>query len=240
MDTLFWKNLSPEIEILDSTKQFYKQYYYRLQIYAPGCGSIRCDDIGSDILQRRAWTRSYNRGGSWWSKKLITYLNEANVGFLYGLKDLYYEYPDAKIRCEEPNISIFSVDELTVQSIASSIDPDRRANICSITGPANEELKNVLTSNIILVKRPPKYRYRVWFKEKQFDEKTRQQVLDYLTNLGDLVKMTEHTKESLSKPYDWIWGCYFYTNDEGVVTFVRLLHPDLVREVSELVCLSNK
>lgn len=240
MDTSFWKNLSPHIKIESSTKQFYKQYYYKLDIYAPGCKSVRCDDIAMNLARRQIHIRDYNRGGSWYDKRLAKYLKEADVGFLYSLKDLYYEYPEVKIRTEEPKISIYATDELMIQSVAQAIDSDHREKILSVTGPENEELKKLLKSNTILVKKTPKYRYRVWFKEKQFDEPVRQQVLNYLTELGDLVRMTDHTRASLAKPYNWIWGCYFYTNDEGVATFVRLLHPDLVREVSEFVCLDNK
>jgi hypothetical protein len=240
MDTSFWKSLSPEIKIESSVKQFYKQYYYKLDIYAPGCKSIRCNDVASNLYSRREHIRVYNYSGSWFDKKLAKYLKEADLGFLLGLKDIYYEYPDVKIRCEEPRMSIYATDELMIQSVAKSIDPDHRNKIISITGPENEELKAVLTANTILVKKPPKYRYRVWFKEKQFEEETRQQVYNYLTGLGDLVRMSEHTRESLNKPHNWIWGCYFYTNDKGVATFVTLLHPDLVREVSELVCVDNK
>ncbi len=240
MDTLFWKNLSSEIKIQSSTKQFYKQYYYKLEIYAPGCKSIRSDDIEESLTRRRTHIREYNHGGSWFDKRLSNYLKEADIGFLYSLKTLYYEYPDIKIRTEEPKVSIYATDELMIQSVADSIDPDYRNKIESITGPENEELKKILKNNAILVKKPPKYRYRVWLKEKQFEEPVRQQVLSYLLSLGDLVRMSDHTRESLNKPYNWIWGCYFYTNDEGVATFVRLLHPDLVREVSEFVCLDNK
>lgn len=240
MDILFWKNLSPNIQVQSSVKQFYKQYFYKLDIFAPGCKSIRSDNIAHDVNKRQAWVRDYRRQGSWYNERLYNHLKHADIGLLTSLKCLYYEYPDIKIRCEEPRISVYALDEAMIQSVAKSIDPGYQNNIESITGPANEELKKVLKSNTILVKKPPKYRYRVWFKEKQFGEQPRQQVYNYLKGLGDLVRMTDHTKESLSKPHDWIWGCYFYTNDMAVATFITLIHPDFVREVSELVCVNNK
>jgi hypothetical protein len=240
MDTLFWKNLSPNIEILSSNKQFYNQYYYRLDIAAPGCRSIRCDNIAVDIDKRLKWVRDYKRQGSWYNKQLYKCLKEADIGFLTGLKDLYYEYPDVKIRTEEPKLSVYATDELMLQSVARSIDPDYKDKIISIAGPENEEIKAILNKRAILVKKPPKYQYRIWFKEKQFNYGTRKQVLDYLLSLGDLVKMSQHTQENLSKPYDSIWGSYFYSNDKHVATFITLIHPDLIREVSEFVCLDNK
>jgi hypothetical protein len=240
MDISYWKNLSPSIEVLSSTKQFYNQYYYRLDIYAPGCKSIRCNDIAIDIGKRLGWVRDYKRQGSWHNKQLFKYLKEADVGFLHSLSNLYYEYPDVKIRTEEPKISVYATDELMIKSVAQSIDPDNRSKITSITGPENNEIKAILDKHVVLVKKPPKYKYRIWFKEKQFSYDTRTQILSYLQSLGDLVRINQHTTESLSRPHDWIWGSYFYSNDRHVATFITLINPDIIREVSELVCLDNK
>ncbi len=240
MDTLFWKNLSPDINILSSHKQFYNQYYFRLDIHAPGCKSIRSADVSKDIEQRRNWVRDYRRQGSWWNKQLAKYLKEADIGFLTSLKDLYYEYPEVKIRTEEPKISVYATDELLIQSVARSIDLDHRDKLTVITGPADEKIQAMLDKHVILVKKPPKFRYRVWLREKQFSMEVRHQVLAYLDSLGDLIRISDHSRDNLSKEYNWIWGSNFYTNDRHVATFLTLIHPDLIREVSELICLDNK
>jgi hypothetical protein len=240
MDISFWKNLSPNIEIQESTKQFYNQYYFRLDIYAPGCKSIRSTNVSEDIERRRQWVRDYRRQGSWWNKQLAKYLKEADIGFLHSLGNLYYEYPEVKIRTEEPKISVYATDELMIKSVAQSIDFDNKDKLKSIVGPASEEIKALLDKNVVLVKTPPKYKYRVWFREKQFDFEVRHQVLAYLDSLGDLIRISDHSRDSLEKPHNWIWGANFYTNDKHVATFLTLIHPDLIREVSELVCLNNK
>lgn len=240
MDISFWKNLSPNIKCTSSTKQFYNQYYYRLDIYAPGCKSVRCENIAVDIDKRQSWVRDYKRQGSWYNKQLYNYLKQADVGFLHSLSDLYYEYPDVKIRTEEPKLSVYATDESMIQSVAKSIDVAYRDKLIGIAGPDNDEVKAILNRNVVLVKKPPKYRYRIWFKEKQFNFETRIQILSYLQSLGDLVRINDHSRESLSKPHDWIWGSYFYSNDKHVATFITLINPDIIREVSELVCLDNK
>lgn len=235
MDTSFWKNLSPDIKITYTSKQFFRQYLYKLEIYAPGCKSIRSDDIGQSIEQRRSYARDYNYGGSWWDHKLKEHLNAADLGFLYALKDLFFEYPDVKIRTEEPKVQVYADSETMLQSFALAISPDYRNNILSATGPEDEICKKLLQDNAVLVKRQPKFQYRVFFKEKQYDFACRAQIRNYLIELGDLVQMTEHTEQSLMKPHNWIWGCYFYTNDPGVADLVRLINPDIIREVSKLV-----
>lgn len=240
MDISFWKNLSPNINLLSSTKQFYNQYYYKLDIHAPGCKSIRDNNIAVSVAKRQDYIRDYKRQGSWWNKELAKHLKNADIGFLTSLKDLYHEYPEVKIRTEEPKISIYATDELMLQSVARSIDIAYRDKLINITGPESEEIKSILGKHVVLVKKPPKYQYRVWLKEKQFGADTRHQILAYLLSLGDLVRMNDHTRESLGKPHNWIWGSYFYTNDKHVATFITLINPDIIREVSELVCVDNK
>ena len=76
-------------------------------------------------------------------------------------------------------------------------------------------------------------------REKHFNNFSRQQVNDYLESLGDLVYFNDRTKEYLTRPQDWMWNCLFYTNDRGVVDFVRIIEPDIIREVCELVYLGE-
>lgn len=235
MDISFWKSLSSEIQIEHTSKQFYKQYLYRLEINAPGCKSIRSEDIGENVERRKSFARDYNYGGSWWDKRLKEILSTADIGFLYALKDLFYEYPDVKIRTEEPKVSIYADCEIMLQSVAKSISPDYRHHIISATGPESSFKENILKCNAVLVKRQPAFKYRVYFKEKRFDVTSRVQIHNYLVSLGDLVKMTSNTEEQLTRPGDWMWGCYFYTNDPGVANLVRIINPDIIREVCELV-----
>lgn len=245
MDTLFWKNLQSEsdgheISIFNASKIYYKQYFYKLELDAPGCRSIKCADISYDIETRRTHARAYNSGGSWWDVKIRRNLAKADLGWLYHLQGLISEYPDVKIRIEDPKLSIYATDELMIQSFARAIDPDNWHNIISITGPKDLEIQKLLSNNAIIVKRKPEFSYRVFFKEKQYSHQTRYQIYNYLNELGDIVKMTPHTKDSLTKPHDWIWGCYFWTNDLGIAEFVRMINPDIIREVSELVFMDNK
>lgn len=237
MDISFWKNLSSDIEIKYTTKKFFNQYLYKLDIDAPGCKSVRSSDIRTDIEHRRQWARTYSYGGSWVDRNLREQLEKADVGLLYAIQDIINEYPEVKIRIEEPKISFYADSHTMIESLARAVSPDLRHHISSITVPENNTAASLLTGNIVLVKKKPKYKYRVWFREKQFSALTRQQVYNYLTNLGDLVKISETTKNHLTKSGDWIWGSYFYTDDLGIVELVRIINPEIIREVSELVCM---
>lgn len=239
MDILFWKNLSKDIKIKDTTKLYFKQYLYKLDVYAPGCKSIGSSDIAEDITNRQIVARTYGTG-SWWNIRLRNVLAEADVQWLRSLQDTIAEYPGIKTRIEDPKISFYCDSEVQAESLARAIDIDYRHMIRSITGPCSAQAQDLLEKNKVLVKKPPEYRYRVWFKEKQFSQDTMQQIYNYLVQLGDVVKIPDRAHEHLNKVADWIWGVYFYTNDPGIADCVSLIHPDIVREVSEMVCLDNK
>jgi len=58
--------------------------------------------------------------------------------------------------------------------------------------------------------------------------------------LGNEVSVPKHTYEQLTRNHDWMWGGYFRTNDLGIVHMIRLIDPNIVREVSELVQIDTK
>lgn len=236
MDTLFWKTLSPKIKIKDTTKQFYKQYLYKLEVNAPGGKSIRCDDIGEDVSTRRANARNYVRAGSWYNRTLLNQLDLADIKFLYFLKDLLSARPDVKVRIEEPKLSIYSNDEKSLQDLVNCFDAAYYNNLKKIYGPANNTSAELLKDNVVLVKSEPAYKYKVTFREKRISIESREQILNYLSSVDALVKIPEHTNLHMTRGMDWIWGCYFYTNDPGIPEMIRLINPDIIREVYMYVC----
>lgn len=238
MDILFWKNLSKNIKVKNTTKRYFKQYLYKLEVYAPGCKSIGSDDIATDLNLRISHTRKYAQG-SWWNVRLKNILDKADIGWLLSLETTIKEYPEVKIRVEEPNVSFYCDSETMVKSLAKSIDIDYRDYIVGVTGPASDKARELLESDKILVKKKPKYQYRVWLKEKQFSYETRSQIYNYLTQLGDLVKIPTLTVNHLTKDGGWMWGAYFYTNDPGVADCIRLINPDIIKEVSEMAQLEE-
>lgn len=237
MDTLFWKKQHNNIEFQNTTKQYFKKYLYKVEVFVPGCKSIHNDrfSIAESIEVRKHLNRGYNYAGSWHNEKLIDWLNNANIDLLELFKNLKVKYADLKFRTEEPKIQIYASTEEELKQLVLDIPVKFRNNILLFSAPESKQHSDILLENKIIVKSKPKYKFKVFLREKHFSEFSRQKINNYLENMGDLVLVNNRTKEYLTRPQNWIWNCLFYTNDRGIVDFVRLIEPDIVREVCELV-----
>jgi len=212
-----------------------------MTIYAPGCRSITYPNVESH-LRWRTYNNSthYSYGGSWYNTKMARYLQEANIKHLKTLQDIRLGSTvySIKVRVEEPRVDIYAHSEDKLKLIAEMLD--NPAWVISVYGPQTSEQKILLVDNKVLRKRKPKWQYKVNLSERNFSGITRQTVWNYLNNLGDEVSVPKHTYEQLTKNHDWMWGGYFRTNDLGVVHMIRLIDPNIVREVSELVQIDTK
>jgi hypothetical protein len=237
MDTLFWKKQHNNIEFQHPTKQYFRKYLYKLEVFAPGCKSIHAErhDILSSIEIRKQLNRGYNYGGSWHNDRMYKWLESADIEFLELIKQLKSKHTNLKFRTEEPKIQIYGSSEHEIKQFVSDIPTQFKHYISKFSAPENTKHEQLLSNNKILVKSKPKFQYKVFLREKSFNELSRQKVNDYLESLEDLVYVTERTKYHLTRQPNWMWSCLFYTNDPGVVEFVRLIEPDIVREVCELV-----
>ena len=239
MDTLYWKRLSESILIENTTKQFYSKYLYKMVLNAPGCKSISENDIASNLSYRTLHSRTVNYGGSWYGARDTRFASEADLAWLELLKNLKLSNPNIKVRCEEPKVQVYTVDETDLKQVINYIR-EYTKNILEVHGPKNDQARKLLEENKTIVAKQPKYQWKITFAEKRCDHALRKNILNYLQQLDDLVKIPKSTEEQFTRPNDWIWGCYIYTNDLGVTDMLRLIYPGLIREVSEQVQLDNK
>jgi hypothetical protein len=157
MDISFWKNLSKDIEITYTSKQYYKQYLYKLEVWAPGCKSIHTEDIQKDLSFRGRSQPGYNVGGSWWNTRLHKWLVQADLKQLSRLQHIKNTFSNVKIRTEEPNISFYAENEQVLKDIVNTIDSRYHKHVVNFFGPESPEIQEILETNKVLVKRKPKY-----------------------------------------------------------------------------------
>ena len=239
MDLLYWKRRFSQTEVLPVTKKFYRSFLYKMTVYAPGCRSIHHKDIKEHLdFRRHGSLVSYNYAGSWYNDKMRLMLEQADVDHLKTLQQILYQHNDVKLRVEEPYVDIYTHSEQKLREVSDMLS--NPGWVKSVSGPINKQAETLLVDNKILRKRKPKWRYKINLKDKKFSSSTRTSIRQYLIGLGDEIKIPGSTLHQLTKPHEWIWGCYFYTNDPGIVTMVQLIDPDIVREVCEMVQIGGK
>ena len=208
-------------------------------MYIPGGNLVysKDPDLHQALEYRRATAISYNWAGSWYARR-SNQLNNVDVKLLYVAKNIRDQYgKKIRVRVEEPMLQFYAEDEQTIKDIAREFayPIDYKCHVEEVNGPVDESEAAILLSGAIIKRNPSEYQYKVVLRDGRYRTETKQQVLTYLKNLGDQIKITPKCQEMLSMPYPSCWGVFFYTNDPGVVTMLRLIDPDIVGNIHEII-----
>ena len=235
MDSLSWKNLAPNIEVLPTQKIFYKQYLYKLELIAHGGQSINSKySVAKSLEVRERSYRAINYGGSW-AVRMSYSLAKADIEWLEYLKLFKAGVAfDCKIRIEEPRIQIYASNEQDLLDFVGQLPKQYIEYAASITRPTNDLEHELLQSGKKLMKSTPEYNFRINFRDGKYDVGTKQHVLNYLDSLGDTVRVPDHARKELTKNYSNTWDVYIYTKDSSITTFLQLIEPRIIRTIIEM------
>jgi len=241
MDLLYWTQLNPNIVYEPTRKQFYGRFCYKLILTVYGARIINGKDTVANevaLRQRLSQTRrNYNYGGSWMRSSQDDF-DKIDPVQLETMRSIKNGYGSAiKIRIEEPWVQIYTEDLQTLKDIAGRFTQTQQHSITGVSFPDSNESKQLLEAGKILVKSVNKigFKYKVFLKDGSYSPDIKRSVFDYLTALGNDVKVSAATQTMLSNGHSFIWGCFLYVNDPAVMTMVSLISPRMVGKIHELV-----
>jgi hypothetical protein len=158
------------------------------------------------------------------------------------LRDLKRNHKDIKVRVEEPHIQIYASSESVLQDIVTNKFAGFPARyIESISGPANDQTRDILNTGAIIRKTDLGYKYKILMRDGLYDKQTKEALLNYITNIGvENATMPKGCIKMLTKDTRYIWNLYLYVNDLSVITFLNLIHPSLVLNYHELIVVADK
>lgn len=246
MDISFWIKHNPKITVEHTTKKYFNRYLYRLVVYAPAGRLIDVSGPTSDmdkLLATRIAINKHINPGGWWGiqKQPGKYINTANTKLLTVLRDIRLHSVNFKLRIEEPFIQIYAESESDLQSLITTHTNVFKENILTITGPENSATKEMLNAGAIIRKSDIGFKYKVILRDGRYSLSSKTDLLNYITNLGpDIIRIPRSSVRMLSKGTSSIWGCYFYTNDLSINTFLTLICPGVILKTHELVILAHK
>ena len=239
MDSLSWKKLIPKIKVLPTQKLYYNQYLYKLELVAFASQCINSTaDIESAINFRRTTYRDINFAGSWHAR-MNKQLDSADPVWLKYLKE-FKQNPafDFKFRAEEPRVQNYTNDHDALFKFVKDM-PQFANYVSSVTMPNSQEELAILETGKQIVKTTPAYRYKIIFRDGKYDLDSKRSILNYLDGLGDVVKITKHCREELSKGYSTIWDTYIYSNDPKITIFLQIINPRLIRRIIETTVVAD-
>lgn len=240
MDLLYWKKLTPNIKELPATQLYFKKYVYRLELlaYAGKC-ITKPAAIEETLTYRKVNHRKVNYGGSW-NARITKNLKNADIPWLKYLQNFKQtNNSELKIRVEEPNVQIYSDNEDDLFDFVKELPSKYREYVISIAKPESEDIKKLILSGKKVVKKAPTYEFKICFRDGNYEADVRNYVLSYLDSLGNLVRVPKHCRDEFTKPYNNTWDCYIYSNDIKIATFLKLMHPNLIRTIIEMAAVDE-
>lgn len=233
MDTLFWTQLNPKIEIGKTKKLFFGKFHHRVEIYCPGSSFLRggYESIDQFVAMREV-AKQTNWGGNWRIRK-VDVPNAVQIKTLNILKNIVENLgDDVHKRIEEPFVQFYANSSAPLLKIARAL-PDSTC-LASITMPANPEELQALNQGLTLRKRPIKFRYKFNLREARFTWETRQQLSSYLSNLEEQVHVPKQVYKCLNdRKISYIWGGAIYANDVNLAMMIGMIEPNLIRSIEE-------
>lgn len=195
------------------------------------------------VEHRRAHARSYNWAGSWLhGHHRGNSLQQTDTNLLTIARNVKNQYGNTiRIRVEEPTVQFYADKQETLKDIAREFTypGDYRSQVKEVNGPESSEQADLLLSGAIIRRNAPDYRYKVVLRDGRYSVEIKRQVLAYLENLGDQIRITPKCREMLASPYIHCWGVFFYTDDPDLTIMLRMIAPDLVGNIHELIVLDK-
>lgn len=238
MDISSWNKL--RVNVTRTKKKFFGKYLYKLKVLAPGARLITynnySDDIATGLEKRKKYINSIDStyyGSNWLKQRAEKRIENASITQLEYLKSVKETNTHLCFRIEEPHINIYSESEEDLLKLVQGLP-----NPCSakeISRPYNQQSLDILNRGEIVTRKPVEYEYKVVFKEHRVTNRDNLvQIYNYLHGLGSDVKILPSCERNLTVNLFWFGQCYFYTKDPGVCTFINLIAPNLIKEISKL------
>ena len=105
------------------------------------------------------------------------------------------------------------------------------ARVTKFFSPRPELIKNFLNGEILVKNIPENYQYKIVLTPFKacLDINIRQQIADYLVNIGDKVVYNRNFLSYLiGRKYPSASKLGFYAEDDKIYTFLKLMAPDIV------------
>ena len=228
MDSLYWANLNSNIKHETTKKQYYSRYLWR-QVYKIKKVCLASDKHVSDVS---AYVKAKQEDAQRWADRAfnthrLQEWSEVDAELLDHVRTVMNNFKDTmKFRCEWNTMQIYAETEEDLKRVAAVISHDQ--DIVIINSPI-AGTEDALRNGVVYMNKID-YKYKIILRDGNYDTQTKQSILNQLLQRDD-VKIPSNLYRELGKKYPALWGAYFYTNDDSIVTILSLISPGLVGKI---------
>lgn len=225
-----WTKINPEIKISYTKKKFYNQFYYRLTVSLPGarlvCGAYK--NFGKTLEEKVA---SYN---DLYQKNIYRSQQDvASIGQIQNFIPIYQSRTNqTKFSFKSNTVTIYSDSEKHLYNIASAMAPNSCTDVSVVESVS---AKKLLDKGYTIVKTERSHPYKVMLKCTFASTSEKHMLKDYLANAGDDIKITKHILNTLGSDIKYFQGGYLYVNDIRIVDILRMISPNLIGPVNQVI-----
>jgi len=242
MDTSYWTNLNPKIEVVPTTAVKYKTYTAIAKYYLPGGTYLRpYSSRWTSAVEYVDWrvrtARNYRSAMGSWRVPYSSYGAMDATALEHFKSVLTNPAFNIKFRIEEPHVSVYGTNEQNVKDIVTLLG--NYNSLRRVEVPTSEDDIELLKSGVVFRKTDTGYKYKITLRDSwgQSDQVTAS-IVQVLINQGNNVLISRNINNKLSatnKQRYYYYGVWFYANDLAFLTFLQLIKPNCILKVEEVV-----
>ena len=235
MDSLHWRNLNQHVKIETTKKQYFNRYLWRLVYQIKKVNLVNdkhVHDIISHVREGRSielnnkkypptsggYTGFYYRPESW---------EGVDAVLLDRLRSIVSTFKhQVKFRCEFNTMQIYAETEEDLKRVAEAIS--HNDGIVGLSYPAAGTEQALRDGHVIMPKMD--YKFKIVLRDGNYPVHIKQSIYNQLSQRDD-VKIPPNLTRELGKKYPALWGAYFYSNDDSIVTVLSLISPGIIGKI---------
>lgn len=235
---MLWSSLG--VHELESNKLYFHGCHFKLQLETKLATYLR--DRKHPLTRQNIFDYvsrikriSYNYGGSWYSTdhfKNVRTSTEHDVAEIIEIGNVIRSYPDLKYTVEDIHIRLFSDNEQELFQIASKIKANLSRNLFNAyVWKPSSEIRQIIDQGYEILSRDPGYSHKIMLRERAIGAEKKLQIYNYLSSLGDLVKISPGVHRMLQNRSIYLYAAWFRTNDTSISTFLELIEPGIIQKI---------
>ena len=223
MDSSYWNNCQPKVVLQRTTKLFYNQYLGKLAYSLQDARYIKRFAAGAIPLETKS--------PPWGSKT-----RPIDRDSLEDFRKAKVQHK-VKVRIYEDTFTVYANTEDELKKFNNSLPVQHHMRVETVSLPDPKEIAQLVNGDIVIPDSHRAGKLKVIVRDGKYDAELLKTIIAWLRNDPGVELTASIEKVSLvlrGGSQRYIYGCYFYVDDETTITMLNLMHPTFVRNYHKI------